>query len=314
MLSILAAVLLDAAAGDPYWFPHPVRFFGKYIKGFEAGVRKTAKSSKELKVAGVFLTISTVLLAYFTTYFLLRFALNISPIIYYGLNLIFLYTCLAARCLSSEAMKIYSLLVRGDIEAARKQTSMIVGRDTDELEEQEVTRAVVETVAENCSDGVIAPLLYMAIGGAPLAMAYKAVNTLDSMVGYKNDKYINFGWCSAKLDDLVNYIPARLTGFFIAIAALLMGFDFRSSFATMLRDGRNHSSPNSGYPEAAAAGAIGIQLGGTNLYFGKPVYKPTIGTAKRPIEKQDIKRTILLMLGAYILTLTVIAIIYVVSR
>ena len=314
MLSIYAAVLLDALVGDPYWLPHPVRLIGMYIKTFENRIRGVAKSPKELKVAGVLLTLSTVILTYGCTFIILRLAAGINPILYFALNIIFMYTCLAARGLSDEAIKIYNLLVNGDIAAARKQTSMIVGRDTDGLDEQELTRAVVETVAENASDGVIAPLVFMAIGGAPLAMAYKAINTLDSMVGYKNDQYLHFGWCSAKLDDLANYLPSRLTGALMSTAALFMRLDFKNSIITLKRDGKNHSSPNSGYPEAATAGALGIKLGGTNLYFGKPVHKLTIGESKRAIEKQDIKSAIFLMLGSYGIALGIIGIINFVCR
>jgi adenosylcobinamide-phosphate synthase len=314
MLSIYAAVLLDALIGDPYWLPHPVRLIGLYIKAFEKLIRGIAKTPQELKAAGVLLTLSTVILTYGFTFIILRLAEGVSHLLYFALNIIFMYTCLAARCLSNEAMKIFNQLVKGDITAARVQTSMIVGRDTDSLNEQELTRAVVETVSENSSDGVIAPLIFMAIGGAPLAMAYKAINTLDSMVGYKNDKYLHFGWCSAKLDDLANYLPSRLTGFFMSIAALLMRLNFKNSIIILKRDGKNHSSPNSGYPEAATAGALGIKLGGTNLYFGKPVYKPTIGDSKRAIEKQDIKRAIFLMLGAYGVALAIIGIINFICR
>lgn len=314
MLSIYAAVLLDAFASDPYWLPHPVRLIGLYIKVFEKFIRSVAKSPKELKVAGILLTLTTVILTYGVTYIILQLTEGLSPILYFAMNIIFMYTCLAARCLSDEAMKIYKLLLRGDITAARKQTSMIVGRDTDNLDEQELTRAVVETVSENSSDGVIAPLIFMAIGGAPLAMAYKAINTLDSMVGYKNDKYLHFGWCSAKLDDLANYLPSRLTGALMCTVALFIKLDFKNSIITLIKDGKNHSSPNSGYPEAATAGALGIRLGGTNMYFGKPVYKMTIGESKRAIEKQDIKRAISLMLGAYVIALGLIGIINFVCR
>jgi adenosylcobinamide-phosphate synthase len=316
MLSIYAAVLLDAFLGDPYWLPHPVRFIGSYIRVFEAWVlsRGAAKSPEALKAAGILLTLSTFILSYGVVFIILNLASSISVILYFICNIIILYTCLAAKCLSGEGIKIYNLLIKGDIAAARKQTSMIVGRDTDSLDEQELTRAVIETVSENASDGVIAPLLYMAIGGAPLAMAYKAINTLDSMVGYKNEKYLYFGWCSAKLDDLANYLPSRITGALISLAALLMRLDFINSFKTLKKDGRNHSSPNSGYPEAATAGALGIKLGGTNLYFGKPVYKPTIGEDRRAIEKQDIKRTIMLMIGAYGIALGLIGIINFICR
>ena len=314
MLSIYAAVLLDALLGDPHWLLHPVRLIGFYIKAFEKWVRGFAKSPKELKAVGVLLTLSTVLLTYGFTVMILELAAAINHILYFILNIILMYTCIAARCLGGEAIKIYRQLVKGDIEAARKQTAMIVGRDTGHLDDKELARAVVETVAENASDGVIAPLIFMAIGGAPLAMAYKAINTLDSMVGYKNDQYLHFGWCSAKLDDLANYLPSRLTGVLMSIAAFFMRLDFKNSLITLRRDGRNHSSPNSGYPEAATAGALGIKLGGTNLYFGKPVHKLTIGDSKRAIEIQDIKSAIFLMLGAYGVALVIIGIINYVCR
>jgi adenosylcobinamide-phosphate synthase len=310
MLSIVAAVLLDALAGDPYWFPHPVRLIGGYIKAFEGFARGLAKTPAALKTAGVCLTITTVAIAYIVPYLLLHLLFQIHPVAYLLMNILLMYTCLAARCLGAEAMKIYRRLDQGDLEGARKQTSMIVGRDTAELDESGITRAVVETVAENSSDGVLAPLLYMAIGGAPLAMAYKAINTLDSMVGYKNDRYLHFGWCSARLDDAANYLPARLTAVGMAFTAGFLRMDFGNSVRTIHRDGRNHSSPNSGYPEAAAAGAMGIQLGGTNYYFGKPVYKPTIGDAHRELNKEDIKKTILLMTGTYGIAIGLIGLLY----
>jgi adenosylcobinamide-phosphate synthase len=314
MLSIYAAVLLDVFLGDPYWLPHPVRFIGWYIRVFEHWARRVAKAPEALKAAGILLTLSTVILSYGMISVILHLAAGISSILYFIFNIIIMYFCLAAKCLSSEGNKIYNLLMQGDIAAARKQTSMIVGRDTEGLDEKELTRAVIETVSENASDGVIAPLLYMAIGGAPLAMAYKAINTLDSMVGYKSEKYLHFGWCSAKLDDLANYLPSRITGGLISLAALLMRLDFINSIKTIKKDSRNHSSPNSGYPEAATAGALGIKLGGTNLYFGKPVYKPTIGDGRRAIEKQDIQRTIMLMIVAYGIALGFIGIINFICR
>lgn len=301
MTSVLLAVLLDALVGDPTWFPHPVRVIGSYIKAFEGFVRRVAKSPKALKLAGVLLTLTTVGLAYGITYGVLVLALRVNPLLYTLLHILLMYTCLAVRCLSKEANGIYKQLTKGNIQEARRLTSMIVGRDTEELQETEVARAVVETVAENASDGVIAPLIYMMLGGAPLAMAYKAINTMDSMVGYKNEKYKDFGWCAARLDDLVNYVPARITAVLMAIASLFLGYDYKGSIKTIITDGRNHSSPNSGFPEAATAGALGIKLGGTNLYFGKPVSKPTIGEGKRELEARDIQSTIFLMVGGYIL-------------
>lgn len=314
MVSIAAAVLLDIFMGDPYWFPHPVRLIGLYIRGFEGFVRRLVKSPVSLKIMGILLTISTVAVFYLIPYYLLKIAYAYNIYAFHILNIVLMYTCLAAKCLAGEGIKIYKQLEKGDLPAARKATSYIVGRDTDNLDDAQITRAVVETIAENSSDGVIAPLFYMLLGGAPLAMAYKAVNTLDSMVGYKNERYIDFGWASAKFDDLVNYIPARLTSILISLAALVMGMDFRGSLETIKRDGRNHSSPNSGYPEAAVAGAIGVQLGGTNNYFGKPVYKPTIGKASRSLGKTDIIRTIRLMYGAYIAAIIIYGMVYIAGR
>lgn len=314
MISVFIAVLLDLLIGDPYWFPHPVRIIGKYIKGFESLTRRLVKSSFGLKAAGILLTLSTVAFFYLFPYWILKIAFAYNIYLFHFINIVLLYTCLAARSLSKEALKIYKQLQKKALIEAQRMTSMIVGRDTEQLDEKQITRAVVETVAENSSDGVIAPLLYMILGGAPLALAYKAINTLDSMVGYKNERYISFGWASARLDDIVNFIPARITAFLISLAALILGMDFRGSLTTMLREGRNHSSPNSGYPEAAAAGALSVQLGGTNYYFGKPVCKPTIGRAARPLDKEDIIKTIKLMYGAYFMALIIFELIYIVSR
>ena len=277
MIHIYVAYIMDVIFGDPHWFPHPVRFIGKYIIWFETYIRKFAKSAKALKASGVILTLTTVIFTFLITYFVLLGAKAIHIWLYHFANIVFLYTCIATKSLHDESMKVYKELNSGHIQNARKMLSYIVGRDTDQLNESEITRAAVETVAENTSDGVVAPLFYMFIGGAPLALAYKAANTLDSMVGYKNEAFIDFGRASAKFDDLVNYIPARLTALFMVIAAIFLKLDYKGSFRIMRRDRKNHSSPNCGYPEAAAAGAMGVVLGGTNMYFGKPVIKPTMG-------------------------------------
>ena len=208
------------------------------------------------------------------------------------------WTCLAARSLHGESRLVAEALARGDIGEARRYLSYIVGRDTADLDEPEIWRATVETVAENTSDGVIAPLFYLMLGGPVLALAYKAVNTLDSMVGYKNDRYLLFGWASARCDDLANWLPARLTGLLMVLAAPFTGLSLTGAWWIMVRDGRNHASPNSGIPEAAAAGALGVQLGGTNRYFGKPVAKPTIGDALKPLSREAYRGAVRLMYGA----------------
>ncbi len=220
-------------------------------------------------------------------YFLLKGAYAINNVLGVILSSIMIYFCISTKALKVEGLKVVKYVIQDDIEGARKQLSYIVGRDTKNLDKEAILKAVVETVAENMSDGVIAPLFYVGIGGAPLAFLYKAVNTMDSMFGYKNDKYIEFGYFPAKLDDVFNYIPARLSGYFIFMASFSLGLDYKNSFKIYKRDKNNHSSPNSAHPEAAVAGALNVQLGGANYYFGKLVEKPTIGD---DIEKIDIDK------------------------
>jgi adenosylcobinamide-phosphate synthase len=295
MVSIWSAFALDLILGDPRSFPHPVIYMGKLISFLENQVRKVAKTPAALKAGGVFLTFVTVLTVYLLSMGVLFLAKSIHLYLFYVLNFILMWTCLAAKSLQGESMMVYHALEAGDLTLARLRLSYIVGRDTSELNEEEITKAVVETVVENTSDGVVAPLFYMIIGGAPLALAYKAINTMDSMVGYKNEKYLHLGWASAKLDDLANLIPARITGVFLVAAAFFLQLNYRRSWRVLLRDRRNHTSPNCGYPEAAAAGALDIQLGGTHSYFGQLVYKPTLGDNIRPVEQNDIKRAINMM-------------------
>lgn len=226
---------------------------------------------------------------------------------YLGLlvTIILSWSCLAARSLHSESGLVARALDAGDLPLSRKQLSFIVGRDTEGLEEAEIWRGAVETVAENTSDGVIAPLLFLMLGGPVLGLAYKAVNTLDSMVGYRNEKYLLFGRASARSDDLLNFIPARLTGILMVLVSTFMKLNMRASWRIMRRDGRNHSSPNSGFPEAAAAGALGVQLGGTNFYFGTPVEKPTIGDPVHGLDRSAWQGAVRLMYGAELLLLIV---------
>jgi adenosylcobinamide-phosphate synthase len=236
---------------------------------------------------------------------LLQWAYAIRPYVGFAVAVFLSYTCLAARSLHGESRIVADALGRGDLPEARRLLARIVGRDTEQLSEPEIWRALVETVSENSSDGVIAPLLFLMLGGPPLALAYKAVNTLDSMVGYKNERYLLFGWASARFDDLANYIPARLTGLLMVVAASLTGLSGRNAWRIMCRDGRNHASPNSGVPEAAAAGALGVQLGGTNKYFGLPVAKPTIGAALNPLAMEAYRGAVRLMYGAELLMVVV---------
>ena len=316
-LVVPAAFFLDFACGDPSWFPHPVRGIGWMIQRAETVLRKFTDSPKAEKIAGVVLVVTIVLLVYVLSSQLVLAAVSFSPVLGSVLSVALAYTTLAARGLADAGRGVLSHLDAGDIARARVELSMIVGRDTMQLDEPEITRAVVETIAENASDGVIAPIFYLAIGGPALALAYKAVNTLDSMVGYKNERYLNFGWAAAKLDDAANYIPARVTAGLICLSstmfALLRSMNggprtgTMNSWRIMFRDGRNHQSPNSGYPEAAMAGALGIRLGGQNSYFGTPSLKPFIGDATHVLDKKYIEKSVRLMYCASLFALLLAA-------
>jgi adenosylcobinamide-phosphate synthase len=270
--ALLAGVALDLVFGDPQWLPHPVRGVGKAASVAEKFWRETGLP---LRFAGGMFWVTVV----GASVVLVRLSLPWA-------NLYWIYSLLACRDLDRQAANVVRALDRRDIEEARRKLSWIVGRDTTCLNEGEIIRATVETVAENLSDGVIAPLFYLLIAG-PLGMAaYKSVNTLDSIVGYKNGKYREFGWVSARMDDWVNYVPARLTAVLVWVAAYLLGFDARKSVQITLRDGYKQPSPNAGYPEAAVAGALGVQLGGLNYYNGVPSRKPFLGDAVVPLRRE----------------------------
>ena len=309
LLSIYTGYALDLIIGDPYSFPHPVRYIGKLISIVEKQIRKITSSDKGLKIAGFFLWFIVVGATFgITTLVLQLFKFN--KLAYFIVNTILIYTTLATKCLKDESVKIYKVLKTGDLEKSRIQLSYIVGRDTTNLNEKEIVRATVETVAENTVDGIIAPLFYGFIGGAPLAMSYKAVNTLDSTVGYKNDKYYYLGFASAKIDDIANYIPARLGVILLPLGSLFTGFNFKDALKIGIRDRKNHKSPNCAFSEGAVAGALGIQLGGTNVYFGKEVYKPTIGDKTREIEIEDIVRTNKIMYSSSIISIIIFTVAY----
>ncbi len=291
----IVAVVLDLLLGDPRWLPHPVIMIGRMIAFLEGLLRRCVMSER---LGGILLLLFTVSLTYGIALAAVATASAVHPSAGIAVSALMAWTALAARSLHRESGLVAAALERGDLPEARRYLSYIVGRDTADLDEPEIWRATVETVAENGSDGVIAPLFFLLLGGPPLALAYKAINTLDSMVGYKNDRYLRFGWASARCDDLANYLPARLTGLLMVLVAPLCGFSFRNSWRIMARDGRNHASPNSGVPEAATAGALGVQLGGTNSYFGRPVVKPTIGDPVRPLDRDAWRGAVRLMYGA----------------
>ena len=303
--ALIAGFLLDLLLGDPEWLYHPVRLIGKYISFAEKRLRARGG---DLRKSALLLTVSTVLLTMASAalvLWLLHFAGKVP--LFIGMALMN-WMGIAARCMAKEAKGVEKSLGRG-IGDARKQVARIVGRDTGRLSEEEIIKATVETVAENTTDGVISPLFWALLGGPVLLWGFKAASTLDSMVGYMDEKYRDIGWSSARLDDVLNYIPARLTALLMVCAAFPAGLDGRNAFRIVRRDHANHKSPNCAWSEAAAAGALHIQLGGTHEYFGKPVEKPTIGDADRPAEKKDITRSLFLLFGASFLMMALVTLI-----
>ena len=304
ILAFGAGFLLDQIFGDPYFLPHPIRGIGWLIAKTEKALRSgnPQEDSPEREAAerrqGKLLVVSVLLLTGMFTALILVGAYALYPRIGMVVEAVMTYQILAARCLQVESGKVWKHLKAGNPEAAREAVSMIVGRDTQNLTEEGVAKAAIETVAENTSDGVIAPMLYTALGGPVLGFLYKAVNTMDSMVGYKNDRYLHFGRAAAKLDDLVNLIPSRLAALLLIVSAYLLRYDGKNAYRIWRRDRRNHKSPNSAQTESACAGALGLRLAGDAWYFGKLVPKPYIGDEIHPIEPQDIRRVNRLMYGA----------------
>lgn len=289
MIEITIGFILDLIIGDPQNPYHPVRIIGTLCKWLEKIFRTVFKNS--LKLAGAFTWISAVIVVYAVNFLVVKLAFSFNNMFGIVLSGIIIYFCISTKALKIEGLKVINYIIKDDIEGARIQLSYIVGRDTKSLDKTSIIRAVIETVAENMSDGIIAPLFYAGIGGAPLIMAYKAVNTMDSLFGYKNEKYKEFGYFPAKLDDIFNYIPARLTGVFTIIVAFILKMNWKNSYKIYNRDKNNHSSPNSAHPESAVAGALGIKIGGSNYYFGKIVEKPTIGDNLEEIEIDHLYKT-----------------------
>ena len=290
-IALAAGFILDLIFGDPRWLYHPVCLIGNLISFLEKRIRKILPKTSSGELTGGLIEVLIVCIL----------SLGIPGVILYTLypripwlalilESFWCYQLLATRSLKDESMRVYDCLKHGTLEESRKAVSMIVGRDTAALTEEGVTKAAVETVAENASDGVIAPMLYMAIGGAPLMFLYKGINTMDSMLGYKNDRYLYFGRCAAKLDDAANYLPARISGALMVLASYIAGFDGKNAWKIFRRDSRNHASPNSAQTESVMAGALDVRLAGNAYYFGKLYEKPTIGDPIRPIEPEDIRR------------------------
>ncbi len=296
LAAMAAGIILDVCLGDPHRFPHPVRAIGWLIEKTENRVRPLfPASARGESAAGIFFAGIILFITGAAVCFILRTSWRISPFLGAAAEAILTYYLLAARSLRDESMKVYRALSEGDTKKARQAVSMIVGRDTERLDGAGIARAAVETVAENTSDGVIAPLFYLALGGPAAGWIYKAVNTMDSMVGYRNEKYMFFGRAAARLDDAVNFLPSRLSALFMITAAFLLRMDGKNAFCIWKRDRRNHKSPNSAQTEAACAGALGIRLAGDAWYFGSLVKKPYIGDDLRPVETEDIRRANRLM-------------------
>lgn len=302
LIALIIGFILDLIIGDPIGWPHIVLGYGKLIAFFEKILRRLfPKTHQGEFAAGVLLVIFMALISLGVSIGVLAACQLVSPYLRMAVESVMVWQCLSLRSLSVASLTVYKPLKAGDLAASRLAVAEIVGRDTMTLDESGVTRAAVETVAENTSDGILAPLLFMAIGGAPLGLLYKALNTMDSMVGYKNDAYLFFGRAAAKTDDAVNLIPARLGGLLMVLASFVTGFDGKNAWRIFRRDRLNHKSPNSAQTEAVCAGALHIQLGGDNYYFGQLVKKPTIGDDDRAVEPEDIRRANRLLYGTALL-------------
>jgi len=303
-IKIWIAYVLDLIFGDPQNVVHPVQVIGKIISAGE----KVLLRKKYKFLAGAVLNIFTVSITY-TLMYLISKSVKIS-VFFMIIEIYLMYTIFSINSLAREGNRVYRILKEGDIEKARKDLSYLVSRDTEMMDEKMIIRSTMETISENTVDGIVAPMFYMFLGGMPLAMAYKAINTLDSMVGYKNEKYMDFGKFSAKVDDAANFIPARITGILIVLASMILGYNYKNSLKIFIRDRKNHSSPNSAHSEASVAGALGVQFGGKVSYFGKEIDKPTIGDKTKEFELEDIRKNIRIMYVTSFLSLVIFSLIF----
>ena len=303
-IKIWIAYVLDLIFGDPQNVVHPVQVIGKIISAGE----KVLLRKKYKFLAGAVLNIFTVSITY-TLMYLISKSVKIS-VFFMIIEIYLMYTIFSINSLAREGNRVYRIMKEGDIEKARKDLSYLVSRDTETMDEKMIIRSTMETISENTVDGIVAPMFYMFLGGMPLAMAYKAINTLDSMVGYKNEKYMDFGKFSAKVDDVANFIPARITGILIVLASMILGYDYKNSLKIFIRDRKNHSSPNSAHSEASVAGALGVQFGGKVSYFGKEIDKPTIGDKTKEFELEDIRKNIRIMYVTSFLSLVIFSLIF----
>lgn len=310
LVALVMGYILDLIFGDPYWMPHPVRFIGNLISILEKVIRRFMPKTKRGEyIGGIILTVMVVSISMVIPLVIILMAKSINTYLALTVETFMCYQILATKSLKVESMKVYDELAKNDLPSARKAVSMIVGRDTKDLTFSGVAKAAVETVAENTSDGIIAPMIFIAIGGAPMGFFYKAINTMDSMVGYKNERYINFGRFAAKLDDVVNYLPARISAYQMILSSFFLRYDYKNAFKIYKRDRYNHASPNSAQTESVCAGALDIQLAGNAYYFGKLYEKPTIGDNIREINYDDIKKANRLLYCTSFISIVIISII-----
>lgn len=310
LVALVMGYILDLIFGDPYWMPHPVRFIGNLISILEKVIRRFMPKTKRGEyIGGIILTVMVVSISMVIPLVIILMAKSINTYLALTVETFMCYQILATKSLKVESMKVYDELEKNDLPSARKAVSMIVGRDTKDLTFSGVAKAAVETVAENTSDGIIAPMIFIAIGGAPMGFFYKAINTMDSMVGYKNEKYMNFGRFAAKLDDVVNYLPARISAYQMILSSFFLRYDYKNAFKIYKRDRYNHASPNSAQTESVCAGALDVQLAGNAYYFGKLYEKPTIGDDIREINYDDIKKANRLLYCTSIISIVIISVI-----
>jgi len=305
---VFSSYIVDLVVGDPRWPLHPVRLMGRLIAFFDRFLKRKSHWLIE-RLKGILMVLFVIVVSFLCTYLLIELARRLHPLAGVIMWVFLAYTTLSTRDLLHHARSVQKAIIKGDIEEARLRLSLIVGRDTKSLFKKEIVKATIESIAENTNDGIVAPLFYLFLGGPAVAMCYKAINTIDSMIGHRNEKYANFGWFGAKLDDVANFIPARISGLLISIGSFLLGSGIKKPFRMMMRDRKKHSSPNSAVSEAAMAGALSIQLGGVYAYQGIRIERPTIGDPEKVISQTMITKALFISIMTSILMVIIGAVV-----